>query len=160
MLIHPAKSTELNIPAIISEVVNESAAEAKREGVHLIWDSPDSEALVLGDAFKIKQAIFNLVNNAVKYNRPGGSVSLANYIEDGSVIIEVADTGIGIAGEDLPRIYDRFFRVDKSRSRQRGGSGLGLAIVKKIIEDHGGTVVATSTLGRGSTFNFTAPLPA
>jgi signal transduction histidine kinase len=85
-------------------------------------------------------------------------VSLTTRIENESVTIEVADTGIGIAAEDLPRIFDKFFRVDKSRSRQRGCSGLGLAIVKKIIEDHRGAVSVRSMPGRGIAFRVSLPL--
>jgi signal transduction histidine kinase len=102
--------------------------------------------------------IFNLVDNAIKYNLPGGSVEITVQIENRLVIIKVADTGIGIAAEDLPRVFDRFYRVDKSRSRQRGGSGLGLAIVKKIVEEHGGMVSVESIPGQGSTFRIQLPL--
>jgi two-component system, OmpR family, sensor histidine kinase ArlS len=153
-----AKWSKVNIPAVMAEVVNESEVEAMRNGINLIQNSPDSEAAIQGDAFRIKQAIFNLVDNAIKYNSAGGTVSLATHIEGELVIIEVADTGIGIAAADLPRIFDRFFRVDKSRSRQRGGSGLGLAIVKKIVEDHRGAISVNSIPGCGSTFRVSLPL--
>jgi signal transduction histidine kinase len=140
------KWLKVNIAAVITEVVNEFTMDARREGISLIWHPPVSEVAILGDTFRIKQVIFNLLDNAIKYNRAGGSVSLTTHVEDRSV-----------AADDLPRIFDRFFRVDKSRSRLRGGSGLGLAIVKKIAEDHRGTVSLTSSPGRGSTFRLVLP---
>jgi signal transduction histidine kinase len=101
--------------------------------------------------------VINLVDNAIKYNRPGGSVKLSARAEGHSVIVQVSDTGIGLSQEDLPHVFDRFFRVDKSRSREQGGSGLGLAIVKKIVEDHGGTVSVESVVGEGSMFSIALP---
>ena len=112
---------------------------------------------VRGDAVQLKQAIINLVDNAIKYNRPGGSVQLVASVEGDSIGIKVADTGMGISAEALPHVFDRFYRVDRSRSRERGGSGLGLAIVKKIAEDHGGTVSVDSMPGQGSTFHLSLP---
>jgi two-component system sensor histidine kinase BaeS len=105
-----------------------------------------------GDPIRLKQAIINLVDNAIKYNKPDGMVTLSAFRERDEAVIEISDSGIGISPEDLPRIFDRFFRVDKSRSRAAGGSGLGLPIVKKIAEDHGGKVAASSTPGHGSVF--------
>jgi len=149
---------KVNIKEVTSEVVNEAEIEARRQGIILNWKPSDVEVAVSGDTFQIKQVIFNLVDNAIKYNRPGGSVDITVQIENRLVIIKVADTGIGIATEDLPRVFDRFYRVDKSRSRQRGGSGLGLAIVKKIVEEHGGMVSVESIPGQGSTFRVQLPL--
>jgi signal transduction histidine kinase len=106
---------------------------------------------------QLKQAMINLIDNAIKYNRPGGSVKLSTRADGQSVIIEVSDTGIGISAEDLPHVFERFDLVDKSRSRENGGSGLGLAIVKKIVEDHGGTVSTESAVGEGSTFRISLP---
>ena len=149
---------KVNIKEVISEVVNEAEIEARRQGIILNWKPSAVEVAVSGDTFQIKQVIFNLVDNAIKYNRPGGSVDITVQIENRLVIIKVADTGMGIATEDLPRVFDRFYRVDKSRSRERGGSGLGLAIVKKIVEEHGGMVSVESIPGQGSTFRIQLPL--
>jgi signal transduction histidine kinase len=113
---------------------------------------------VLGDSLRLKQAIINLVENGIIYNRPQGSIRLSGRMQDKNAIIEIQDNGIGITAKDLPHIFDRFYRVDQSRNREKGGSGLGLAIVKKIIEDHGGAVLAESTIGEGSTFRITLPL--
>jgi len=149
---------KINISEIISEVVTEAEIEARRQGIILNCKPSAAEVAIPGDAFQIKQVIFNLVDNAVTYNSPGGSVDITVSIENRLVIIKVADTGIGIAAEDLPRVFGRFYRVDKSRSRQRGGSGLGLAIVKKIVEEHGGMVSVESIPGQGSTFRIQLPL--
>jgi signal transduction histidine kinase len=153
-----ARLEKVNIPEVITRVVNEAEMEARRQGFAINWKPPAAEALVLGDVFRLQQVVFNLVDNALKYNRPGGSVIVTLHTENQSVIIQIADTGIGIAAADLPRVFARFFRVDKSRSRQRGGNGLGLSIVKKVVEDHQGTVSVESVPGQGSTFSVKLPL--
>ena len=94
----------------------------------------------------------NLIDNAIKYTPPGGTITLSLHREGNWANLEVSDTGIGIAPEHLAHIFDRFYRVDKARSRTSGGTGLGLAIVKGIAEQHGGRVTVTSEPGRGSTF--------
>jgi two-component system, OmpR family, sensor histidine kinase ArlS len=153
-----AKLEKVNIPKIIDEIADEAALEARRQGVVIEWKPPDVGTFILGDPFRIKQALFNLVDNAVRYNHPGGSVNITLSTENQLGIIQVTDTGIGIAKDNLSRIFDRFFRVDKSRSRQRGGSGLGLAIVKKVVEEHNGTVCVDSIPGKGTTFRVELPL--
>ena len=105
----------------------------------------------------IKQVITNLVDNAIRYNRPQGTVRVSAHIEGPNAILEVADTGTGISQAEQQRIFDRFYRVDKSRSRAQGGSGLGLAIVKKIVEEHGGAISVESEPGKGSTFRVSLP---
>ncbi|MBN1191983.1 MAG: HAMP domain-containing histidine kinase [Dehalococcoidales bacterium] len=153
-----SKWSRVDIPSLIFEVVNESAAEASACNVSLKWLVPEESLTVKGDASSLKRAFFNLVNNAIKYNRSGGLVTVMAYSTENRLIIEVADTGIGIDGNDLPKVFDRFYRVDKSRSRERGGSGLGLSIVRKIVLEHGGEVTAESTPGQGSTFKVSLPL--
>lgn len=113
--------------------------------------------VVMGDAEGLRQAITNLVTNGIRYNRPGGQVSLRLRRTPEGVRLEVTDTGIGIASEHLPRIFERFYRVDRGRSRGSGGTGLGLAIVKHVAEAHGGQVTVESAPGRGSTFTLTLP---
>jgi two-component system phosphate regulon sensor histidine kinase PhoR len=106
----------------------------------------------------LEQALLNLIANAIKFNRAGGEVRVsANEDKDGRVAIVVADTGVGIPSEDLPRIFERFYRVDKARSRQVGGTGLGLSIVKHVMERMNGTVTVESQLGRGSAFTLLLP---
>lgn len=107
---------------------------------------------VKGDAHKLDQMINNLVGNAVKYTPDGGIITLSLCEEDGWARLDVSDTGMGIAPEHLPHLFDRFYRVDKARSRAAGGTGLGLAIVKGIAEQHGGRVAVTSELGKGTMF--------
>lgn len=115
-------------------------------------------AQVQGDADKLKQALVALLDNALKYTPLEGQISLSLVAENGQALIRVSDTGIGIAPEDLPHIFERFYRADRARSRDRGGSGLGLAIVQSIVEDHHGSIEVESTPGKGSTFTLRLPL--
>ena len=100
----------------------------------------------------------NLLANAVKFNQPDGQVHIETKHENGQISILISDTGVGIPSKDLPRIFERFYRVDKARSRQVGGTGLGLSIVKHIVERMNGQVSATSQLGKGSVFTITFPV--
>jgi signal transduction histidine kinase len=148
----------MDLTSLINEAVTEAQLTATSAGVSLeATDIPQSLKLK-GDAIGIKQVITNLVDNAIKYNRPQGTVNVSARAEGPRAIIEVRDTGIGIAETEQQHIFDRFYRVDKSRSRSQGGSGLGLAIVKKIVEEHGGTVSVESNLGEGSTFRVVLPI--
>ena len=107
------------------------------------------------DAAKLVQVLTNPIVNSINYGNEGGQTVVRYYDAEDSILVEVADTGIGIREEHLPRVFERFYRVDKSRSRHAGGSGLGLAICKHIIETHGQTINVRSTYGEGSTFSFT-----
>ncbi|MFE9699806.1 sensor histidine kinase [Streptomyces sp. NPDC006270] len=122
---------------------------------------PAVEPVLHADPVRLRQAVGNLVSNAVRHTSEGGRVTLRAYASeegaDGTVLIEVTDTGTGIPSEDLPHVFDRFWRAEKSRSRRTGGSGLGLAIVRKLVEAHGGTVAVTSVEGEGSTFVLRLP---
>jgi heavy metal sensor kinase len=115
---------------------------------------------VMGDRARLKQVVVNLLDNAVKYTPPGGSVRLKVYGAHGQGLIEVSDTGVGIPAEALPLVFERFFRVDRDRSSGEGGAGLGLAIVKSICVAHGGRVEVESAVGSGSRFLVTLPLAA
>ena len=106
---------------------------------------------------ELTQVLMNLLDNAVKFNRPGGRVDLAARLTNGSVEISVSDTGVGIPPEDQPRIFERFYRVDKARGREVGGTGLGLSIVKHIVENRRGAVRLESKPGRGSAFFIVLP---
>jgi len=119
----------------------------------------EDQAIVAGDADRLRQALLNLVDNAVKYTPAGGRVTLSLHREPEWVRITVADTGIGIAPEDLPHIFERFYRVDKARSRALGGTGLGLSIVQWIAQAHGGQVTVESRPGVGSEFTLWLPIP-
>lgn len=147
-----------DIIPIIGEVVDENKARAGSGDITFELQVDTGEFLVLGDPSRFKIAVNNLVENAIKYNRAGGSVSVAAYSENSRAVVRVKDDGIGIAEEDLQRIFDRFYCVNKSRARELGGSGLGLSIVKKIVEESKGSVSVESSLGQGSTFYITLPL--
>ena len=103
-------------------------------------------------------AISNLIDNAIMYNKPGGEIRITGRRENGAFQLDIFDTGEGIAAEELKRIFERFYRVDKARSRESGGTGLGLSIVKHAIESQGGTVSVSSKLGSGSTFTLRVPV--
>jgi len=151
------KLSVVDIASILNEVAVEARAKATAASVSLELEPLPDEMPTLGDALRLKQAVINLVDNAIKYNKPGGTVKVSARAEGNQIIMQVQDTGIGISQADRERIFNRFFRVDKSRSRAQGGIGLGLAIVKKIVEDHGGTISVESTPGEGSTFRIALP---
>ena len=134
---------------IIRETM-EAQAKAKRNDIELAAKgSIDATAvMVLGDASKIVQVLTNLIVNSINYGREGGRTEIRYFDADEAILVEVADTGIGIHENDLPRVFERFYRVDKSRSRHAGGSGLGLAIVKHILEAHDQSISVRSTWGR------------
>ncbi|HLJ35320.1 MAG TPA: ATP-binding protein [Ktedonobacteraceae bacterium] len=115
-------------------------------------------AQVAGDADQLKQALVALVDNALKYTPPDGTVSLALTTENNQAVVEVKDTGIGISPEDLPHIFERFYRADRARSRDQSGSGLGLSIAQSILQEHQGKIAVVSTQGNGSTFTIRLPL--
>lgn len=132
-------------------------AEARLREVAL-KPGPVEDCCVLGRRIRLEQALVNLLGNAVKFNRPGGEVRIAVRRGAGNAVrIEIADTGAGIPSEDLPRIFERFYRVDKARSREVGGTGLGLSIVKHAVERMNGTIAVASELGKGSVFTLSLP---
>ena len=134
-----------------------STAEITNVSISFSSKGEDKEGkiVVLGDKKRIEQVLVNLIDNGIKYNKPGGEVQLAVIAEKKTVHITVSDTGSGIPAEHLNRIFERFYRVDKGRSRDVGGSGLGLAIVKHIVEAHGSHIAVQSTPDVGTTFSFT-----
>ena len=115
---------------------------------------------VIGNPDYIERAISNLIDNAIKYTPERGRICVSAAYEDDSVVVEVSDNGIGIPPEDLARVFERFYRVDRSRSREMGGTGLGLSIVKHVVQVHGGSIDVTSTPGQGSKFRLRLPVPA
>ncbi|MDZ7344980.1 MAG: ATP-binding protein [candidate division KSB1 bacterium] len=140
----------------LAKQVADMKATAQEHNVTLILANPPAarSLMVLGDRERLGQAITNLIDNAIKYNIPGGKVEIGYKKNAAEVEIFVADTGRGIPVEHLPRIFERFYRVDKERSREVGGTGLGLAIVKHIVEAHGSEVKVKSEVGKGSVFSF------
>ncbi|MFJ9111408.1 sensor histidine kinase [Streptomyces sp. NPDC102283] len=145
---------------LLSQVAAAHQARAENAGVTLAVTPTAPGPALRADPVRLRQAVGNLVSNAVRHTPEGGRVTLRAYASeegDGAVLVEVADTGSGIPPEDLPHVFDRFWRAEKSRSRRTGGSGLGLAIVRKLVEAHGGTVDAASVEGEGSTFVLRLP---
>ena len=124
--------------------------QAKSQGLTLTCDLPEEMPAVTGDPERIQQVIINIITNAIKYNKPQGSIAITGGVEAGQVFLRVEDTGIGVPKADLERLFERFYRVDKARSRESGGTGLGLAIAKQIVETHGGRIGFDSEYGKGS----------
>lgn len=143
--------------AFLERVVAEFQEEAGRRGITLAIESQAAPLAADVDGDRIMQALRALLDNALQYTGSGGRVTLGARGDGRQVVVSVSDTGSGIAPGDLPRIFDRFYRADASRSRTTGGSGLGLAIVKQLVEAHGGRVWAESAPGSGSTFYFSLP---
>lgn len=143
-----------NIVELCSDIIDSLQSKAEKANIEL--KIKESEAFtVICDVNKIEQVVTNLVVNSINYGREGGRTIVKFYDMGDNLLVEVSDNGIGIKKKDLIRIFERFYRVDKSRSRDAGGSGLGLAIVKHIIEAHGQNIHVRSTYGRGTTFSFT-----
>ena len=148
----PSPSERIDLLAIVDSALHTVERQAALRGITLNTLNC-RECAVLGYRFRLEQVIVNLLDNAVKFNRPEGQVCVECGPEpNGQVRLSISDTGIGIPSEDLKRIFERFYRVDKARSRPVGGTGLGLPIVKKVVEQMGGTVSVESQLGRGSKF--------
>jgi two-component system, OmpR family, phosphate regulon sensor histidine kinase PhoR len=152
--------SEISLPEFLQEILRdwEKRLEAKQLKSHL--DLPLDLPKLEADESRLQEVIYNLLDNAVKYSQPGGTVSLRAVLSGDRARISVSDEGIGIGENDLPRIFERFYRVDKARSRELGGTGLGLSIVKHIAQLHGGTVEAQSTPGKGTTISVLLPLRA
>lgn len=146
------------IRTLIDEVVAWLAPMAHERAVHL---SVSGEPLTVnGDAEQLREALNNVIANAILYNKPGGSVTISTRQSGSTATIEIVDTGIGIPADAVPRVFDRFFRVDKARSRAMGGSGLGLSIARTIFVAHGGDITCTSEPGVGSMFVISLPAVA
>ncbi|MFO7869590.1 MAG: ATP-binding protein [Bacteroidales bacterium] len=151
------EKTDFDIVTLVKEIYDSHELLAQSRNVDLILDAlHDKPVSVYADRKYIHMVLANLIVNAIKYSKTeGGKVSVRFYDMDVLLLVEVADSGIGIPEEDLSRIFERFYRVDKSRSREQGGTGLGLSIVKHIIEAHEQTIHVKSTVHSGSSFTFT-----
>ena len=142
---------------VIKPLVEASAAQAERASVRVKAEIPSSLPAVRGDALSLATVISNVLTNAIKYNRPGGSVVIRATDEGAAVRVEVTDTGIGIPEESLPQIFEEFYRVPGPERRDIGGTGLGLAICRRVLSDIGGSIDVASTPGAGSTFTIRVP---
>ena len=147
----------VNIAPTVQRVLRMLSTIAEENGISILPQlEQDSPILILED--DLYQIIFNLVENGIKYNVPGGSLSILLSREEDNAVIKVADTGVGIPDDAIGHIFERFYRVDKARSRKSGGSGLGLSIVRNMVERNGGSIYVTSQSGQGTTFTVTFPV--
>ncbi len=145
-----------DIHAMVKDIFESLDMKAKERGIALNFkEGCDQPFFVFADKYRIRQVLVNLVVNSIKYGKDGGATYCAFYDMDENILTEISDNGEGIEEKHLPRLFERFYRVDKSRSREAGGNGLGLAIVKHIIEAHDQTINVRSKLGSGTTFGFT-----
>ena len=155
----PAERAQVDLRALVRRAVELMAPAAQERRVRLAVEEQPTTP-ISGDADDLERLVLNLLENAIKYNRPEGTVTVRLRKGVSQVVLEVADTGLGIPQESLSRIFERFYRVDKSRAREEGGTGLGLAIVKHVAQAHGGQVEVESRAGRGSTFRVRLPVAA
>jgi two-component system phosphate regulon sensor histidine kinase PhoR len=149
---------DFDIAALCKEIYASQELTAAKKNIRLeLARKYDKPMMVHADKFRVRQVLVNLVTNSVKYGKENGTTMIAiNYLND-DVVVEVSDNGDGIDEKHLSRIFERFYRIDKGRSREQGGTGLGLAIVKHIIEAHGKSIKVESQTGRGTTFTFSLP---
>ena len=147
----------LRLDKMADDVCEMLKIHAKEKQVDLSINENGEPIYVWGNNDRVEQLLINLIENAIKYNQPGGTVRVSVYGTEKNAYLLVSDTGIGIAEEHIPRLFERFYRVDKGRSRSMGGTGLGLAIVKHIVVSMGGTIEVHSKLGEGTEFSVTLP---
>jgi signal transduction histidine kinase len=154
----PTIREPVNVKGVVESVTMALYETAEARQVRLRYVGPDRPARVLGDRDELHQVLMNLVDNGIKYSKPGGEVIVSVQEEDDRLRVRVSDEGLGIAEEDLPHIFDTAYRAPDARSFREKGSGLGLAIVKRIVERHGGEIRVQSWPGEGTTFTFELPL--
>jgi len=147
-----------DITKLLKQAVTPWQPQLAAKEISLFLDLPDNLPLVSTDWQRVQQVLHNLLENAVAYTGRGGTITVTAAKQGDWVEVSVSDTGEGIPAEDLPNIFERFYRVDKSRAKVTGGSGLGLTIAKRLVEAHGGTITVQSELGKGSRFSFTLPI--
>jgi len=147
-----------DIAKLVKQAVNSWQPQVTAKEISLSLDLHDNLPLVNIDGQRVNEVLYNLLENAVVHTYSGGTINVAATRQGDWVEVCVSDTGKGIPAEDLPNIFERFYRVDRSRARATGGSGLGLTIAKRWVEAHGGEITAKSELGKGSSFSFTLPM--
>jgi two-component system phosphate regulon sensor histidine kinase PhoR len=150
----------VDLSSIVKRCASIMGKQVQEKQIQLELDIPETIPMVKADEARLSQVILNLLDNAVRYTQTAGRIKISVSAKDTLVQVDVSDTGIGIPEKDLPRIFERFYRVDKARSIETGGTGLGLSIVKHIVQAHKGNTWVQSDLGKGSTFSFTIPLLA
>jgi len=154
----PESLQEVNLKSELVQIADEYATQEAVQHLNLTYTFPTNSVIVLGDANLLHQAVVNLLSNAFKYTPAGGQVQLRLFTQSYWAVIEVIDNGIGIPEADLPHIFERFYRVDKKRSRKTGGYGLGLSIVQQIVSAHTGHLSVKSIVDKGSTFQIFLPI--
>jgi signal transduction histidine kinase len=154
----PIRPQVFSLQPMLKNLMQRFADQILESGPHLALDCPADLGMVLADPERVEQVLVNLIGNAVSYT-PEGSITIRAWSDEDRVWIAVQDTGQGIAADDLPHVFERFWRSDRSRSRQSGGTGIGLAISRRLVELQGGEIQAESVLNEGSTFQFSLPLP-
>jgi two-component system phosphate regulon sensor histidine kinase PhoR len=152
------QKAQFNLIDLINDVVRDVKPLTKAHNIEIKTEFSLMNENIIADKAQIRQVLINLLQNAIKFNQAKGHVSISSRNLNEGIAISVQDTGFGIPSQDLPRIFERFYRVDKGRSRDMGGTGLGLSIVKHIVEAHKGSISVESQIGKGSTFTFTLPL--
>ena len=149
---------QIDLRKLAEEVIDQFEEKAEKKKVRLKLQADGHDRVVAyADWQRIGQVLTNLISNAINYTPEGGDVTVSFEVSKKNVVVVIRDTGVGIPAADLPRIFERFYRVDKSRSREKGGTGLGLAIVKHILEGHGSRAEVASEVGKGSVFSFKLP---
>ncbi|MCL5960996.1 MAG: cell wall metabolism sensor histidine kinase WalK, partial [Chloroflexi bacterium] len=151
----PLKLAPVDLNVLIRQATDRLNTQADRKQLEIAVNVPDDLPDAAADAERVEQVMINLLHNAIKFTDNGGRISISAWAQENFLAVSVADTGIGIPREDLERIFERFYKVDRARSS--GGTGLGLAIAKHIVQAHGGHIWAESSEDRGSTFAFTLP---
>ena len=144
--------TKLDINSLLADTITMFTRKAEEKGVHLQLEDTKESIIIDGDLHRLKQVFINLISNAINYTPTSGSVTVSVREDAKNVYVKVKDTGIGIENEEIPRIFERFYRVDRARSRNSGGTGLGLAIVKHLVEAHKGYIRVKSKVGKGTSF--------
>ena len=146
--------TEWNLKGVINEIIDQFEIKSEQKKIKFIHDKKSTNFNVIADRDKITQVLINLISNSIKYGKNGGFIKIGCHQTKIKCVVSVKDNGIGISEKNIPRLFERFYRVDKSRSREQGGTGLGLAIVKHIVEAHGQEISVQSNVNKGTDFRF------
>jgi two-component system phosphate regulon sensor histidine kinase PhoR len=150
------KKEAVNLNQLVEEVITQLSPQAERQKIAISRDFAADLPPVPADRDRVRQVITNIVHNAVKFTPAGGRITITSRLLEGSIVVDIADTGIGIPKEDSTRVFERFYKGDKARAGE--GTGMGLAIAKHVVEAHGGNIWVQSVEGKGSTFSFSLPL--